>query len=50
LRADLLVDLAKVLLSAQQSVKAQPVIAEAIRLYERKGNLVSAARARAEGG
>jgi DNA-binding SARP family transcriptional activator/class 3 adenylate cyclase len=50
LRADLLVDLAKVLLSAQQSMKAQPVIAEAIRLYERKGNLVSAARARAEGG
>jgi DNA-binding SARP family transcriptional activator len=49
LRADLLVDLAKVLLSAQQSAKVGPVIAEAIRLYERKGNLVSAARARALG-
>jgi hypothetical protein len=45
--ADLLVDLAEVLLSAQQSAKAEPVIAEAIQLYERKGNLVSAARARA---
>jgi hypothetical protein len=49
LRADLLVDLAGVLLSAQQSAKAEPVIAEAIQLYERKGNLVSAARARALG-
>jgi DNA-binding SARP family transcriptional activator/tetratricopeptide (TPR) repeat protein len=49
LRADLLVDLAGVLLSAQQSAKAEPVIAEAIQLYERKGNLVSAARARAAG-
>jgi class 3 adenylate cyclase len=49
LRADLLVDLATVLLSAQQSAKAEPVIAEAIQLYERKGNLVSAARARALG-
>jgi hypothetical protein len=37
LRADLLVDLAKVLLTAQQSAKAEPVIAEAIQLYERKG-------------
>ena len=49
LRADLLVDLAKVLLLAQQAAKAQPVIAEAIQLYEGKGNLVSAARARALG-
>jgi DNA-binding SARP family transcriptional activator/class 3 adenylate cyclase len=37
LRAHLLVDLAKVLLSAQQSAKAELVLAEAIRLYERKG-------------
>jgi hypothetical protein len=39
----------RVLLTAQQSAKAEPVIAEAIQLYERKGNLVSAARARALG-
>jgi DNA-binding SARP family transcriptional activator len=45
LRADLLMDLAAVLLGARQRAKAQPVIAEAIELYERKGNLVSAARA-----
>jgi DNA-binding SARP family transcriptional activator/tetratricopeptide (TPR) repeat protein len=49
LRADLLVDLAEVLLRAHQSAKAESVIAEAIRLYERKGNLVSAARARTVG-
>jgi hypothetical protein len=46
LRADLLVDLAEVLLRARQPAKAEPVVAEAIQLYERKGNLVSAARAR----
>jgi DNA-binding SARP family transcriptional activator/class 3 adenylate cyclase len=50
LRADLLVDLAKVLLLARQAAKAEPVLAEAIRLYERKGNLVSAARAHELGG
>jgi tetratricopeptide (TPR) repeat protein len=50
LRAGLLVNLAEVLLWAQQSAKAEPVIAEAIRLYQRKGNLVSAAQARAVGG
>jgi len=50
LRADLLVDLAEVLLRAKQPAKSQPVIAEAIELYKRKGNLVSAARARAVGG
>ena len=44
--ADLLMDLADVLLRARQRAKAEPVIAEAIELYERKGNLVSAARAR----
>jgi tetratricopeptide (TPR) repeat protein len=49
LRADLLADLAEVLLWAKQPAKAEPVIAEAIELYERKGNLVSAARARAVG-
>ena len=46
LRADLLVDLAEVLLRAGQPAKAGSVIAEAIELYERKGNLVSAARGR----
>ena len=49
LRADLKIDLAEVLLGAEQPAKSQPVIAEAIELYERKGNLVSAARARAVG-
>jgi tetratricopeptide (TPR) repeat protein len=49
LRADLLVDLAEVLLWAKQPAKAEPVIAQAIELYERKGNLISAARARAVG-
>ena len=49
LRAELLVDLAEVLRRARQPAKAEPVIAEAIQLYERKGNLVSAARARAVG-
>jgi tetratricopeptide (TPR) repeat protein len=49
LRADLLVDLAEVLLRAKQPAKAKPVIAEAIGFYERKGNLVSAASARAVG-
>ena len=49
LRADLKVDLAEVLLWAEQPAKSQPVIAEAIELYKRKGNLVSAARARAVG-
>ena len=45
LRADLLVDLAEILLWAKQPAKAKPVIAEAIGFYERKGNLVSAASA-----
>jgi DNA-binding SARP family transcriptional activator len=49
LRADLLMDLAGVLLWARQRAKVQPVIAEAIELYGRKGNLVSAARARSFG-
>ena len=49
LRADLLMDLAGVLLSAGQRARAQPVIAEAVERYERKGNLVSAARARSFG-
>jgi hypothetical protein len=46
LRADLLVDLAEVLRGAKQPAKAGSVIVEAIELYERRGNLVSAARAR----
>jgi hypothetical protein len=40
----------RVLLTAQQSAEAEPVIAEAIQRYERKRNLVSAAPARALGG
>jgi hypothetical protein len=42
-------DLAEVLLRAGQRAEAQPVIAEAIELYDRKGNLASAARARSVG-
>ncbi|MFN2557638.1 MAG: BTAD domain-containing putative transcriptional regulator [Nitriliruptorales bacterium] len=46
LRADLHVDLAEILLAGGQLARALPVIDEAEALYERKGNLVGAARAR----
>jgi hypothetical protein len=49
LSADLRVDLTEILLAARWGKAALPVIKEAIDLYERKGNLVSAARARALG-
>ena len=45
LSADLRVDLAGILLAARWRKAALPVINEAIDLYERKGNVVSAARA-----
>jgi len=49
LGADLRVDLAEILLAAGRRESALLVISEAIDLYMRKGNLVSAARARALG-
>jgi DNA-binding SARP family transcriptional activator/class 3 adenylate cyclase len=48
-RADLLVNLAEVLRAKDDRNGAAPIIREAIELYERKGNLVSAARARSFG-
>jgi tetratricopeptide (TPR) repeat protein len=49
LRADLLVNLAEVLRAKGDRNGAGPIIREAIELYEGKGNLVSAARARSFG-
>ncbi len=49
LSADLRVDLAKILLVARWREATLPVINEAIDLYKRKGNLVSATQARALG-
>jgi tetratricopeptide (TPR) repeat protein len=46
LRADLLVGLAEALQAGGSENDAMPAISEAIELYERKGNLVSAVRAR----
>lgn len=46
LRADLLVDLAEVLWAGGDGKDATRTIGQAIDLYDRKGNLVSAARAR----
>ena len=46
LSADLRVDLAEILLVAGWRKATLPVINEAIDLYERKGNVVSATRAR----
>lgn len=45
LRADLLVDLAILLVSGDPK-GATALIGQAIELYERKGNVISAARAR----
>ena len=50
LRADLLVDLAEILLARGDRTGATPMVADAIELYERKGNLVSAAQARSLAG
>jgi tetratricopeptide (TPR) repeat protein len=47
LRADTLVDLAEVLRQAERPADAAAAVQEALRLYEHKGNLVSAERARA---
>jgi class 3 adenylate cyclase/tetratricopeptide (TPR) repeat protein len=46
LHADALMALADVLRPADPPGEARPVLEEALRLYERKGNLVSAGRAR----
>ena len=48
LRADVLVELAEVLRSRADAAAAGSATADAIELYERKGNVVSAARARSE--
>jgi tetratricopeptide (TPR) repeat protein len=45
LRADLLVNLAEIPLARGDQTGATPMLADAIELYERKGNLVSAAQA-----
>jgi tetratricopeptide (TPR) repeat protein len=50
LRADLLVDLAEIPLARGDRTSATPMIADAIELYEHKGNLVSAAQARSLAG
>ncbi len=46
MQADALVDLAEVLRLAGRAEAAAPTVSRAIELYERKGNLVSARRAR----
>jgi len=46
LRGDALMALAEVLRTAQRPEEAVPLIGEALRLYEQKGNVVSAGRAR----
>jgi DNA-binding SARP family transcriptional activator/class 3 adenylate cyclase/tetratricopeptide (TPR) repeat protein len=50
LRGDLLVDLAEVLRAGGDLESARQAISQAIELYERKGNVVSAARARSLAG
>ena len=47
LRGDALLDLAEVLVAAGRPAAAVPAIEKALRLYERKGNVVSASAARA---
>jgi hypothetical protein len=47
LQADLLIDLAHVVRAGGDRKATPPIIETAIALYERKGNVVSAARARA---
>jgi hypothetical protein len=46
MRADALVDLAEVLRLVGRKDEPKDVLEDALRLYERKGNVVSAARAR----
>jgi tetratricopeptide (TPR) repeat protein len=43
---DALLDLAEVLRLAGRHQEATPVVEEAVRLYERKGNVVSSGKAR----
>ena len=45
-RGDVLMDMAEVMELSGRPAEAAPYIREALRLYERKGNVVSAARAR----
>ena len=45
LHADVLVDLAEVLIAVDRKPEAAEPLAEAIELYRRKGNLVGARRA-----
>jgi len=45
--ADALMDLAEVLALARRSADAADAVADALRLFEQKGNLVAAERARA---
>jgi tetratricopeptide (TPR) repeat protein len=47
-RGDTLIDLAEILALAGRPEHAVPALEEAVSLYERKGNVVSAARARAQ--
>ena len=47
-RADALVDLGIVLGTLGRSEDAQATFAEAVRLYEQKGNVVAAARVRSD--
>ena len=47
LHGDALVDLAEVLVLAGRTRESVPALEDAVRLYERKGNVVSAERARA---
>ena len=46
MRADALVDLAEVLRLVGRKDELKGVLEDALRLYEQKGNVVSAARAR----
>jgi hypothetical protein len=47
MRGNVLMDLAEVLILSNQSVEAVPIVRQALQLYEQKGNIVSAAKARA---
>jgi tetratricopeptide (TPR) repeat protein len=46
LRADALMDLAEVLRFAEREAEAAPIVQQALELYEEKGNVVGAQRAR----
>ena len=46
LRADAFMDLAEVLRTAGRGNESKPFVAQALELYEQKGNVVAAGRAR----